>query len=324
MAKNVKFDLKDRKILHELDWNARLSNTEIGKRVGLSKKGVEYRIKKLERIGVIQGYYPVIDYLKLGYSTKRIMIKFKHINSETKKKIDDYVFNNKNFGWVVNFIGEYDIGFATRTKDSVMFLKEIKKFLIKFGKYIDTRVFEETIGMREYPLKFLLDKKSTNKLLLDNLNYKTYNLNKNEDKIIKSLIKNARLSLTEIGKQVNLSNSVVSKRMKSLYSNGVLIATRAKIDTKLLGKEAYKVFLDVDVDGHSYIEKIEDYIEQQIETAYIVDLVGKSDIDFEAYFSSHAEFLEFMEKLQNKFSDVIEKYSYMVFNKTLKIEYIPS
>jgi len=48
-------DLKDRKILYELDLNCRQSNTQIGKKVGLSRKVVEYRIKKMEEEGVIMG-----------------------------------------------------------------------------------------------------------------------------------------------------------------------------------------------------------------------------------------------------------------------------
>ena len=48
-----KIDLKDRKILYELDLNCRQSNAQIGKKVGLSRKVVEYRIKRMEEEGII-------------------------------------------------------------------------------------------------------------------------------------------------------------------------------------------------------------------------------------------------------------------------------
>ena len=44
-------DLKDRKILYQLDLNARQSNAEIAKKTRLSKDAVGYRIKKLEEQG---------------------------------------------------------------------------------------------------------------------------------------------------------------------------------------------------------------------------------------------------------------------------------
>ena len=40
-------DLKDRKILYELDINSRQSNSEIAKKTGLSKQVIGLRIKKL-------------------------------------------------------------------------------------------------------------------------------------------------------------------------------------------------------------------------------------------------------------------------------------
>ena len=48
-----KIDLKDRKILHELDINARQTLSQIGKNVRLPKSVVAYRIKKLEETGFL-------------------------------------------------------------------------------------------------------------------------------------------------------------------------------------------------------------------------------------------------------------------------------
>ena len=43
----ITLDAKDRKILYELDINSRHSNSEIAKKVGLSKQVVGFRIKRL-------------------------------------------------------------------------------------------------------------------------------------------------------------------------------------------------------------------------------------------------------------------------------------
>ena len=43
----IKLDLKDRKILALLDENSRYTNSQIAKKVQLSKPAVEYRIQRL-------------------------------------------------------------------------------------------------------------------------------------------------------------------------------------------------------------------------------------------------------------------------------------
>jgi len=53
-------DAKNRKILSLLKKDARLSATEIGRRIGLSRTAVQDRIGKLESSGTILGYHTVL------------------------------------------------------------------------------------------------------------------------------------------------------------------------------------------------------------------------------------------------------------------------
>ena len=55
------------KILHELQMNARISFSEIGRRVGLSSPAVAERVKKMEEIGIICGYNVNVDNEKIGF-----------------------------------------------------------------------------------------------------------------------------------------------------------------------------------------------------------------------------------------------------------------
>ena len=56
----------DRKILRELQEDARTSYAEIGRRVGLTTPAVIERVRKLEDAGIIVGYRADIDTAKVG------------------------------------------------------------------------------------------------------------------------------------------------------------------------------------------------------------------------------------------------------------------
>ncbi len=56
----------DRKILQELQVDARVSYAELGRRVGLTTPAVIERVRKLEDSGVITGYRAEIDTAKVG------------------------------------------------------------------------------------------------------------------------------------------------------------------------------------------------------------------------------------------------------------------
>ena len=61
-------DETDRKILTLLQENARYSNAEIARRVGMAPSGIFERIKKLEKNGVVLGYQAVVNPAALGLS----------------------------------------------------------------------------------------------------------------------------------------------------------------------------------------------------------------------------------------------------------------
>lgn len=59
-------DQFDRKILDILAVDARISVTELARRIGLSKSPTQARLKRLEDHGIIQGYTALFDPIRLG------------------------------------------------------------------------------------------------------------------------------------------------------------------------------------------------------------------------------------------------------------------
>ena len=61
------------KILQCLQENARMSNAEIGRRVGVSSPAVSERIKKMEDAEIIEGYKTLVSPFKADYQLKALI-----------------------------------------------------------------------------------------------------------------------------------------------------------------------------------------------------------------------------------------------------------
>jgi len=73
----------DRKILSELQNDARLSNTDLAQRVGLSASPCWQRVRRLEEDGVIEGYSAVLNQKQLGFpDTVVIEVTLEHHDDE--------------------------------------------------------------------------------------------------------------------------------------------------------------------------------------------------------------------------------------------------
>lgn len=77
----------NRRLLVELQQDARLTIAELGRRVGLSAPAVAERVQRLERDGVIGGYRAQIDPRALGFTLTSI-IRIRPAPRELKKVAD--------------------------------------------------------------------------------------------------------------------------------------------------------------------------------------------------------------------------------------------
>jgi Lrp/AsnC family leucine-responsive transcriptional regulator len=68
----------DRQILNELQSDARISNAELARRVGMAPSGVLERVRKLEERGIVRGYEARLDAKRLGWG----LVAFTYVRSD--------------------------------------------------------------------------------------------------------------------------------------------------------------------------------------------------------------------------------------------------
>ena len=81
-------DKIDKKILHELQNNGRITMTELSQRVGLSKTPCLDRVRRLEKTGVICGYQAQINPSSLG--SGHIAFVQITLNDTTTQTLDEF------------------------------------------------------------------------------------------------------------------------------------------------------------------------------------------------------------------------------------------
>ncbi len=65
--------ISDMQILDILRNNAKMKNTEIARKLGVSEAAVRKRIERMEKAGIIKGYYAEIDVKKIGFKIKAVI-----------------------------------------------------------------------------------------------------------------------------------------------------------------------------------------------------------------------------------------------------------
>ena len=156
MEKTAKLDLKDRKILRELDMNARIPMNELAKKVGLSRQVVQYRIQRMEKEGVVLGAITIFDSAVVGQRWFRVAIQLKSTQKE-RNQIIEFLKNNQNIIWLGEVGGNWDLVVNFAFEDHFEFNQSFEKFLEEYGNVIQKYEVLIYINVRDQPRTYILE-----------------------------------------------------------------------------------------------------------------------------------------------------------------------
>jgi len=130
---NQKIDELNWGILELLQKDARASFATIGRHVGLTPPAVAERIKKMEDLGIINGYKTIISHTQTGYQLKAIITLRAFMG-----KLKPFLEAVKKFEEVINcyrITGNENIIMEVVLKDQF----HLEKFIDKLIQYGETR-----------------------------------------------------------------------------------------------------------------------------------------------------------------------------------------
>lgn len=320
----VNLDLKDKKILYELDLNCRKSNTQIGKKVGLSRKVVEYRIKKMEEENVIKNYYTIIDAYKLGLKFYRYYINLQTVSKMKKQEVIDYFVNYKNISTISTAKGTFDLIAVFWVNDISEFYEFWKKTLEQYGSLFSERFFSLYIHGRGYPLNFLLfnDTDTIKPIKVDSFGItKKITIDEFDYKLLNQISLNARITSVDLSKILGCSSQNVVYRMNKLEKNGLIQSYRTAIDFSILGYNRFKV--NIHLGDYSKRMQIVKQFEQSPFIKYFSASFGLCDLEFEFIVRDADHLMDIIDKISDKYPDAIRNYDYYSDIRNYKETFLP-
>ncbi|MBU1135234.1 MAG: Lrp/AsnC family transcriptional regulator [Nanoarchaeota archaeon] len=319
----IKLDLKDRKILYELDGNSRQSFHKIAKKVGLSKDSVIYRVKRLQREGIIKQFHTLINVGKLGTISFRLYLKLQNTTPEKEQEIIEFLKEQRVVNWLVSIDGEYNLGIWALTK-SIKKMNDLwKELLEKYMDYIDKRWLTIFTKVSYFPRAYLLEKEKN----LDEYTFVTeqdeIKLDKTDLKILKLIAPNSRISVLEIAKQLNITPKTASSRIKQLEKKKVIVGYRTMFDLEKLGYQYFKVHFNLHNLTTEKEKQLRAFIKHHPNIIYDNEVLGGDDIEIEVQVKTLIDLRNLLSEIKEQFAGIIKDYKYIMFYKEHKYLFFP-
>jgi Lrp/AsnC family transcriptional regulator, leucine-responsive regulatory protein len=317
----IRLDLKDWKILNQLDINSRQSDAEIGKKTRISKQVVNYRIKKLIENKIITGFSTQVDIAKIGYSAHKVYLRFKSLTERKEQEIWNALIAEQSIVWVVSCSGRWDIIFGVVSKDMDEFDKTLSGFMNQYSQHVAERVISVFNKATLHHRKWLLDRDDD---IHWSIGGKTENIRIDEkDKNILLLVsEDARIHILEIAKKLHISSSLVIQRIKKLQKEKIIGAYRLGLNNALLGINYCKAFIYYQNKTEEKENRLIGYCTSLKEILGISRSIGPWDLELEFEVRNYDMFHKIMKDIKNRF-DLVSHFETCYIEKEHGMSFLP-
>ncbi|MEK6915745.1 MAG: Lrp/AsnC family transcriptional regulator [Nanoarchaeota archaeon] len=310
----------EKKILEGLDFHAREPISVLARKLKISKQRVIYNINKLEKEGIIQGYYADINPSRLGVTIYLIYITFQKISTEKEDAFINHL-NSSLLSLNVSTQGKWDHSFAILAKDIYDFREKYSAIMKSYEQYIKDKRITVITDFWYYQQVFdKLDKRDHSSMNGPNIKA---SLDEVDKKILKKLGENARISLIELSEETKLSPNAVSFRIKRLEKDKVIISYRVMIDYNKIAKLHYRIFFFLKNDTKRQ-EELKNVLGNISEVISITKAEGYADIEIRLIANDLDDFHRILTSIRRSFSDIINEYEPLLYYKFHKsLNYYP-
>ena len=314
-------DLKNKKILFELDKNSRASYSQIARATKISQETVRYRVNLLNE-QVIQRYLTILNATRLGFSFYQLMLKLQNVDQVKKNNIIDYLKESNKVAWIGDLEGNYDITFILYIRNQLELQEFMDELFNKYNKYIMKKNVSINLNAEFFNRDYLINKE---RVASKKVSYKSYKevieLGEIDEKICKALCKDSRINSIELAKEIKVSSDTILQRLKKLRKEGVILGFNIILNQEKINQLHYKILLYLNNSGSE--EKLLSSIRLNNRVIAIVKKLAEWDYEVDLEVENVNQLKEFTMSLSNEFSNVIRDYELLRIINMPKYTFYP-
>jgi len=320
----IKLDVKDKKLIYELDVDSRQSASQLAKKVGISKQGCTYKINLLLEKGVLLSAIPVLNTSLMGYLSFRMYFKMIDIPPQKEEEFRNYLVNHGLVPWVIGCEGIWDYIIVVFPKDFTEFENFNTELNNGWGAFIEHKEIALVTEAHHFRSGYILEKKNEmSPLVYAGQPKEPIILHEDEKKILKLLAENARMPLVQMQKKTGISAKNIAYKLDKLEKLNIIEGYTITVDYDKIGFERYKLFIH---SKNMSLKKDKAFMQFSKNHPYILyysKSIGTNDIELELIIKNSLHLREVIAEIKTNFRDIIKSSETMKIYKEFKLNFYP-
>ena len=313
--------LIERKILKELELNARIPFSKIGKRFRTSEQRISYIVKSLKKRKILQNFHTIIDYSRFNALSFRVYFRINYVNKKEYQKLINFLTAHPNSYLVSSCGGRYDLICLFLANNASQFNKLLKNIMEQFPRQLQNYEVLTTIVMRNFGRKFFFeDKNILPRQLIIGGDRTPLAISYMDKQILSEIAVDARKSSVEIAAKLNISPKTVISHMKNLQNKKIILGYKPLLNT---GNLTHLLLIRYHNISTALEKSFIKYLKFSPNVNSLTKTLGSWDIEIEIEVPSINEFRKIERQIRKRFAVLIQQIESIPIYNVYKNTFFP-
>ncbi len=297
----------DKKILNQISENARDSHSFLAKKIKISREVFDYRIKKLEELGIITGYQARINLKNFIYGGYIVLIQVVSLTEDKEKEIINSLKKSSTFYYIEKCGGTFDFIIGINVNNLNEFSKSIDIINDIFGKNkTNMTVLTMIKELRDSFKPLFKENEEFNNTITELDLIKKESIDEIDKKLIIALGKDATITSPKLSEKIKITEVAIRERIKKLISKKIILGFRTMIDLGKLDLQISSLLIKTNTQSSEVDKKLQTFFQFDKNNTYACKVIGEYNYFLTVFNKNNLELKEYITKLRNTFPELIK------------------
>lgn len=312
MENKIPLDALDRKILAELDRNARIGISELSRRMRHGRDIIDYRLQRLFDSGTILQSSAVTNPYALGFTLFKSYLKLRN-ESRRISSLRKGILNHQKVFCIAACDGEWDLIFTIIARSAHEASQVLDEILFTYADIIIAHDFAVVLRYHLCSRNYLHENSPNQEFIIGG-EPNDFRADDLELQLLDLLSRDARASVTEMATALKISPIMVKTRIERLEQHGVIVGYRLGLDRKKLNLSSFKAQIDLPLYDKKEVSRLIEYCVSSPWIVKVIVQLGRCPLECNIDAQGYDHFHKIISELKSAFPQLIRTVSTVIVN----------
>lgn len=319
----MRLNKKQTELLAAVEFRAKSSAKELSRLLKVREYTLNYQLRRLKDLKLIDRPRPVIDMHRLGFTHYFVYVSIVSPKPSTKQALLDYLEVSPKVTWIFEVGAQFQLAFTVSARNIGELDEFIMSLVRKFPEVLSNHAICTQVGFEYLGRRYLSRASLVRPPLEFTVSAHNHSISRDDERILSAMAGAEVTTIREIADLVSIPSATVERHIQRLERDKVILGYFYWIDAEVFGRSSFTITIKLARLNPTFVTGLREWARQWPEVIILVRTIGPWDFELVVEVAGHGAASQITQSLYSKFGESVANLQVIPILRTHKIRSYP-